>query len=221
MSGAVHGLWCGARAWPTNCPTCGHPVFFFMCDCGSKVFFDELGEPWPRHDCDTSWTRGIRRTTDSTGRVTAHLSSGVSVTRPPDEFSVDESVIVRARPVGGRRRPEPIIAVEPDRDAVQEITGVLRELTRNAKPLKAFGLDESTIGYGLLGIIGAQPVGRITVHTPDANSPQLLSYTAWVPTALIDEPRIERAVTVSLVVQSVPIVGKGHAWYCPEFAMIG
>lgn len=221
MAGAVHGSWCRARTWLTRCPTCGHRVYFFMCNCGSKVFFDDLGDPWPRHDCDTSWTRGIRRTVDPSGRVTAHLSSGVSVTRPPEDFSVDERVIARARTPKRREAAEPIIAVDPKGDATCEITGVLRELTRSAKPLKAFGFDERDMGYALLGVIGAQPVGRITVHVPKDDSSQLQSYTAWIPSALIKDARINTGITVSIRAQGVPIAGKDYVWYCEDFTVIG
>ncbi len=34
-----------------NCPTCSKSVFFYQNDAGSKVFFDQLGPPWPKHDC--------------------------------------------------------------------------------------------------------------------------------------------------------------------------
>lgn len=49
--GPQHGWWCNAHTYPTHCKYCGAPVFFFTCDCGSKVFFDALGPPWPEHRC--------------------------------------------------------------------------------------------------------------------------------------------------------------------------
>lgn len=33
------------------CPVCGADVFFFRNEHGSRVFFDELGPPWPKHPC--------------------------------------------------------------------------------------------------------------------------------------------------------------------------
>src|SRR5207245_2491852 len=50
-SNAVHGSWCGARTYPTRCRYCGQKVFYFECNCGSKVFFAELGGIWPEHRC--------------------------------------------------------------------------------------------------------------------------------------------------------------------------
>jgi hypothetical protein len=33
------------------CPVCGDPVFFYQAANGGRVFFDELGPPWPKHAC--------------------------------------------------------------------------------------------------------------------------------------------------------------------------
>ena len=34
-----------------RCPVCGQQVFFYSNQHGSRVFFDELGPPWPKHPC--------------------------------------------------------------------------------------------------------------------------------------------------------------------------
>jgi hypothetical protein len=34
-----------------RCPACGDPVFYYQNEHGSRVFFDEIGPPWPRHPC--------------------------------------------------------------------------------------------------------------------------------------------------------------------------
>lgn len=33
------------------CPVCGQTVFFHQSPFGGRVFFDELGPPWPKHPC--------------------------------------------------------------------------------------------------------------------------------------------------------------------------
>src|SRR5688572_18159931 len=32
-----------------RCPVCDAPVFFYQSPYGGRVFFDELGPPWPKH----------------------------------------------------------------------------------------------------------------------------------------------------------------------------
>ena len=49
--GAAHGDWCNTKTYPINCKYCNKQVFYFSCDQGCKVFFDELGPPWPIHRC--------------------------------------------------------------------------------------------------------------------------------------------------------------------------
>lgn len=48
---APHGRHCGMTTKPTRCSSCGQSVYFLSCNCGSKVFVDELGQPWIIHGC--------------------------------------------------------------------------------------------------------------------------------------------------------------------------
>lgn len=34
-----------------RCPVCSQPVFYYQNRHGSKVFFDKIGHPWPKHPC--------------------------------------------------------------------------------------------------------------------------------------------------------------------------
>lgn len=34
-----------------RCPVCNVPVFFYVNSFGSRVYFDDLGPPWPKHPC--------------------------------------------------------------------------------------------------------------------------------------------------------------------------
>lgn len=39
-----------------RCPVCDAPVFFYVSPYGGRVFFDELGPPWPKHPCTDNGT---------------------------------------------------------------------------------------------------------------------------------------------------------------------
>jgi hypothetical protein len=41
-----------------TCPVCGASVFFYQNEYGSRVFFDELGPPWPKHPCTDNGRSG-------------------------------------------------------------------------------------------------------------------------------------------------------------------
>src|SRR5258707_14507847 len=40
-----------------TCPVCSAKVYFYQNQHGSRVFFDELGWPWPKHPCTDNSTR--------------------------------------------------------------------------------------------------------------------------------------------------------------------
>ena len=43
------------------CPVCGARVFFYQNEHGSRVYFDSLGPPWPKHPCTDHPRRAIPR----------------------------------------------------------------------------------------------------------------------------------------------------------------
>jgi hypothetical protein len=51
MSVPSHGYKCRrVCCYPTQCPSCDTNVFYYQCSCGSKVFFETLGD-WEVHEC--------------------------------------------------------------------------------------------------------------------------------------------------------------------------
>ncbi|MGW0244765.1 hypothetical protein [Micromonospora chalcea] len=42
-----------------HCPICGAAVYFYANEQGSRVFFDDLGPPWPKHPCTDNPTRQV------------------------------------------------------------------------------------------------------------------------------------------------------------------
>jgi hypothetical protein len=44
-----------------HCPVCGAEVYFYQSPYGGRVFFDELGPPWPKHPCTSSDDSSVRR----------------------------------------------------------------------------------------------------------------------------------------------------------------
>lgn len=43
--------WTACFIRPTPCPVCGATVFYYQNVHGSRVFFNELGGTWPKHEC--------------------------------------------------------------------------------------------------------------------------------------------------------------------------
>ncbi len=220
---AVHGEWCGTKTWPTLCPSCSARVFYFSCDHGSKVFFDELGSPWPIHDCHESWARGLRRFTDDNGDVVVELKPGITVTRSfanPASFKVEQSVISKAQPAKRKKKQDPIVPIEPERELSESHIGILREIRPCVDPVKAFRMADTAMGRASLGSIGKQEMGKITVHVPYPTEDYIESFTSWIPVKLLRDRRIKRGVTVALDLERIQIVGRGYTWFCDSLEVV-
>ena len=173
---ATHGWWCNTVTFPTKCQSCSEPVFFLRCDHGSAVFFDALGEPWPEHYCETSWTRNLTRWTESSGTINVRLTDGVTVRRPP-EGGIDAAVATKAK--RRKQQPDPIKAVEPDGETDTTVVGVLREKHVQVDVVAALKLPEAS------GMVAAF-LGRLA-RDAGARSPStrpLLTRTFCIATLL-------------------------------------
>ena len=216
---ASHGWWCNTVTYRTKCRGCGEPVFFFRCDCGSAVFFDALGEPWPEHDCATSWTRRLTRWKDSSGVINVKLLPGVTVRRPP-RGGIDAAVATKAK--RRSQRPDPIKAIEPDGEPNTTVVGVLREKHVEVDVATALKLPgASGMAAAFLGPLGKGRWGKVTVHSPSAREDVLHSYTAWVPADALSRLVGGKGSVVTVDLCSLTVVGSGNFWVCKEFEVIG
>ena len=89
----IHGWWCNAVARPIKCAFCGNQIFLFVCDHGSKVLFERLGPPWPKHNCHgspgNSWRDG-----DSVELTRNPPSTSEKQPSPSAEVKLDRKLIV-------------------------------------------------------------------------------------------------------------------------------
>ncbi len=214
----AHGSWCNSVTWPTKCSQCDQRVFFFRCDCGSRVFFDKLGAPWPIHDCETSWARDLRRWQDDFGWINVEISSGITVRRAP-EGSIDHTIVPRAK----RResRPDPIVAIKPEGSEKITIVGILREKRMEVDVTFTLKLPETSIVAGFLGELAEGKWGKFTIHTQPPNEDVLHSYTAWAPSAALSHANNSQGVTVEVQISSKSIPGVDNFWVCSHYNVLG
>ena len=66
-----------------DCPVCGAQVFFYQNRGGGRVFFEELGPPWPKHPCTNNEAYRRASTEATSATVSPH-------TREPDEADFAE-----------------------------------------------------------------------------------------------------------------------------------
>jgi len=126
--------------WKTTCPDCKKAVFFFSCSCGSKIFFDSLGDPWPLHadSCPIYHARtmiysgvdarDIRRLLDSEAKV-----RGVAIPPELNQYLADYGA------------PSKVFYMDelPSRDLC-EVEGLVFEISK-INFFKRFDLDNNLI----------------------------------------------------------------------------
>lgn len=54
MKGTESELSGGFTVPNSKCPVCGASVYYYESPYGGRVFFDQLGPPWPKHPCTSS-----------------------------------------------------------------------------------------------------------------------------------------------------------------------
>jgi len=65
-----------------RCPVCGQAVYFYANGYGSRVYFNELGPPWPKHECtDTSQNTGGGHFSRPTRRAISQINEIISADR--------------------------------------------------------------------------------------------------------------------------------------------
>ena len=223
MSVPRHGVDCRTRTFPTKCSKCGDEVFFFSCTCGSQVFFDQLGWPWPEHDCgfsrsDNRWARSRPRTNLGGGGVRVEISDGVTATRPaedvPPRWNIDPTVVDAARRDARSRERRPIESVPPGADWTVEVTGVIREVAHQVDVYRRLKLPRTAVSEGFLGVLGSGRWGRVTIHVLESVT---YSYTAWVPVSLLPAGGLGLGVTVTAVLRRMDVAGVAREWACRHF----
>ena len=79
------------------CPICGDHVYFFRCRNGGRVFFDDVGWPWPKHACTDNPDAQTGPVTPSMARVRKTFLLGSRGNALDvyslEEFQVDEENI--------------------------------------------------------------------------------------------------------------------------------
>jgi hypothetical protein len=84
-----------------RCPECGDAVYFYANEHGSRVYFDDLGPPRPKHPCTdipreytprggapTRRTRGMMQELIAAANVASLFRNKVFGHRPPDEWTM-------------------------------------------------------------------------------------------------------------------------------------
>jgi hypothetical protein len=77
-----------------RCPVCGADVYFYQSPYGGRVFFDDLGPPWPKHPCtDNPVVRHHFSSAESRARFLISTKTEPAESSPQTEQSKEQIVI--------------------------------------------------------------------------------------------------------------------------------
>lgn len=167
-----HGSHCNARTYPTQCKYCHKRVFFFSCDHGSKVFFDELGAPWKQHAC-------IQMRIELLGKE--RIEQEIANRMMSSSISADYERYVKHGEEQRKRDPKweehHIIRLDPYNNAKTEEYGIIRELALDINMFKKLQIEDTPNWRRTLNKLLDKAMAQVTIHTGALGDEENNSFT--------------------------------------------
>lgn len=215
----IHGYRCGANTFPLQCRYCGERIFFFSCDCGSRVLFDELGPPWPEHNClqPRPNSDASPSTIPSISGIAWHRGAPANSRLLPgfrrSSDSIDPVLLRRRQEVSSQTRDT--VRMDPLGSEPAVVVGVIREISYPDLSQR-YKLSRSSIGFiELTKQLRHNAPAQITIWVDDlCNDPSAidyLSYTFLCDPASITRKYVQRALVQVNLVQ-VSAIGVQPFW---------
>jgi len=205
-----------SRTFRTKCRYCGADVYFYTDECGSKVFFDDLGPPWPKHECQEYLESIEYQPVVPRGPVGRFVHFEGELIHESEYFNR----------IAGRERKRktwtpPIIAVHAEGSPPLLEAGILREVIIEVDPLKRFGTTaQNEIACAALRHITTKTWSQITIHIDDLGEDQIESYTMLLPRLLISSLRPHKGDLLLFAAEPLCPFGCTACWLCTELESV-
>lgn len=177
MAIPTHREDCTTRTWRTTCPDCKQTVYFLCCTCGSKVFFDTLGYPWPLHSnsCQPYLVRQMIIGGTPASSIRALLASDSRRLGIPIPKEIDELLISYG--AGGK----PIInSIPPDPTPIQ-IKGIIKKFNP-INFFKRLNISDNEINRKIMGEFASQRYFEVIVQEkPNGGQRQISQWSFLIP----------------------------------------
>ncbi len=212
-----HGDGCRTRTYPTTCRICHADVFYFSCDCGSKVFFEALGDPWPQHRCGDHIT--YERVIEFVGGKEA-LARGLEASMTT--LRLDPAYARSIRQAARRPKPlQPRINRQIPYEGLEaDETGVVREFIPAVDLYRRFDIPATAMGAALLGELGKGQFDQLTIHAGALGDVDDFSFTFFVETSMRASAGIEKGNLVRCFLRGVAVPDQEPVWRCDDIEVI-
>jgi len=210
MSVPTHRESCETRIWKTTCLDCKKPVYFFACSCGSKVFFDLLGDPWPLHadSCPVYHARVMIQSGADPRAIRRLLDSQVKASGIPIPPELDQ--YLSGYGASGKIYYNDEL---PSEDPC-EIKGRIHEVNK-INFFKRFELDDNLIMRRLLGELVTEPYLEVIVREDADQDIRIRKrWTFVVPEE--EAAKLRKGMTVYATLQGKPIIDDVAIWVASD-----
>ena len=205
----AHGFHCNARTFPMICKYCGRQVFFFSCDHGSKVFFDELGAPWKVHTC-------VERAIAILGKE--RIEQEIAERMMSSYMSVDYERYVRfaqkQQQEQPKRREKELVPLAPYPRVEAQEMGIIRELSLEVNLFKKLKVEDTPQWRSALGKLLNEAQAQVTIHTGALGEDDPYSVTFFVKRKIIKEKALTIGDFVECSLVGYPVPGRDTLWMC-------
>lgn len=206
-----------------RCQLCGQEVFYFECNHGSRLMFDELGPPWPLHDHGSLPYERKRE-----------IAIGAVGKKATERYIAAQMMTVRIDDTYGRRiqrayqetleKPHPparqIFRQDPYEGLTTDETGIVRELILDVDVYQRFDIPRTSLATAAIGELGTGSFAQITVHTAALGEQDDYSYTCLIGRERLDKADVRRGSLVRLRLRGVQVPERDCVWVCDSIEPI-
>lgn len=220
MAVPTHGLGCKTLLWATNCPDCAERVFFFACNCGSKVFFDTRGGSWPKHEdrCIPYLLRGMRRA----GHSYASIRSKIQEMATRTAQSVPAHVLKTLREEEYEETDREVVVAVLPQDQEQILEGRILSSALQVNFLRRFGYEDNTFGRAFLGPLLSEPYVELRVRgDADPISGICVELECFAKKATWDQLHLHDGSLVAVVVVPKKLRNERSIWVARRIERVG
>lgn len=213
MSIPTHDITCRTRANQIICPDCKEKVWFFSCSCGTKVFFNDLGFPWEKHNCREFQIREILEFITGIEYMTVEEVYNLIIKR--EKYSgilLDEKTMDIIESIIGKRKSKLVIKPSVPLDENTEITGRVMELNESINIFTRLKYDaKNAWEVKILGKIGSTTWASARIRTNPDRRNQCLEFEVLIDKEYLKSNKLKKADFILGIASGINHV-KGTFW---------
>lgn len=208
----IHDFNCRTRAINIKCSDCQELVWFFSCSCGSKVFFNDLGQPWEQHFCEEYALRKQLELLVDLDRMTQDEVYSVIIKQRKFGKEIDDKIMDVIASVFGRRKSKLATQEVQPYEGITEVSGKVMELNKQINIFSRLGYNSNNeISVKLLGKIGKSQWATAKIRTNPDKLNQCMVFNVFIEKQYLQSNALKQGDFIIGLAESVKHVS-GIFW---------